>query len=229
MASVVAMKHGGRLTSSSPRCGRLRLPELTFRVEGVEAARFAAAPLLNFKLRIDADRPVHTIALRCQIRIEPVRRRYQTSEQPGLVDLFGSPERWKDTLHSMLWTHTNIVVPTFSETTLVDLPAPCTFDFNVASTKYFSGLEQGHAPLTFLFSGAVFYESEDGALRVTQIPWSKEADYDLPVAVWKEMMDAYYPNTAWLCLRRDTFDRLHRYKMDRGIPTWEQALESMLP
>ena len=43
------------------------------------------------------------------------------------------------------------------------------------------------------------------------------------------MMDEHYPNTAWLCLRRDVFERLHQYKTDRGIPTWEQALESMLP
>jgi hypothetical protein len=25
------------------------------------------------------------------------------------------------------------------------------------------------------------------------------------------------------------FDRIHRYKMERSIPTWEQALESLLP
>ena len=205
------------------------MPDLQFRVEGVEAARFAAAPMLNFKLRIDTDRPVHTIALRCQIRIEPTRRRYEEKEQRSLIDLFGSPERWKQTLHSMLWTHSNVVVPSFEETTLVDLPAPCTFDFNVGSAKYFSGLEGGEVPLALLFSGSIFYPAEDGALCVAQIPWSKELDYALPVSVWKEMMDEYYPNTAWLCLRRDTFNRLHQYKIDRGIPTWEQTLESMLP
>jgi hypothetical protein len=185
--------------------------------------------MLNLKLRVDADQPVHTVALRCQIRIEPTRRRYKESEKRGLIDLFGAPERWKDTLHSMLWTHTHLVIPSFSKSTLVDLPVPCTFDFNVASAKYFSGLEDGEVPLSLLFSGTVFYESEDGALRVSQIPWSKEADFALPVSVWKEMMDEYYPNTAWLCLRRDTFNRLHQYKIDRGIPTWEQTLESMLP
>lgn len=205
------------------------MPELNFRVEGVEAARFAAAPMLNFKLRIDASQPIHTIALRCQIRIEPTRRLYQETEKRGLIDLFGSPERWKETLHSMLWTHTNTVVPSFEATTVVELPAPCTFDFNVGSAKYFSGLQEGEVPLTLLFSGTVFYPAGDGALCVAQIPWSKEVDYALPVAVWKGMMDQYYPNTAWLCLRRDTFDRLHQYKIDRGIPTWEQTLESILP
>ena len=43
------------------------------------------------------------------------------------------------------------------------------------------------------------------------------------------MMERYYPNTAWLCLRQDVFDRLYRYKSRRGLPTWEQALEGLLP
>jgi hypothetical protein len=42
------------------------------------------------------------------------------------------------------------------------------------------------------------------------------------------MMDTYYPNSAWINLRRDVFDRLYRYKMQHGIPTWEQALERAL-
>lgn len=202
--------------------------DLDFQVDGVEAARFSAAPLLNFKLRIESGKPVQTIALRCQIRIEAARRRYRESEQERLLDLFGEPERWSQTLRSVLWTHAGIVVPAFEGETVVDLPAPCTFDFNVSATKYFGGLEGGEAPLTMLFSGTVFYE-DDGALRAAQIPWSKETTFALPVAVWKEMIDRYYPNTAWLCLRRDVFDRLHQYKIDRGIPTWEQTVESILP
>jgi hypothetical protein len=42
------------------------------------------------------------------------------------------------------------------------------------------------------------------------------------------MMNAYYPNSAWLCLRRDVFDELHTFKVERGIPTWEQAFEALL-
>ena len=123
----------------------------------------------------------------------------------------------------MLWTHTNIVVPSFIGSTEVDLPAPCTFDFNVASAKYFHALENGVVPLLLLFSGTVFYADGDAPLQVDQIPWSKEAAFELPVGVWKQMMDEYYPNTAWLCLSREVFDRLHQYKMDRGLPTWEQT------
>ncbi len=184
-----------------------------------------------FKLRVtnaDAEEPINTIALRCQIQIETTRRRYNEREQERLLDLFGEPERWGQTLRTMLWTHTSVVVKPFQGSTLVELPVPCTFDFNVAATKYFAGLEAGEVPLCLLLSGTVFYEAADGALQVSQISWDKEAKYQLPVSVWQKMMDFYYPNSAWLSLRRDVFDRLYQYKMRRGIPTWEQALESLL-
>jgi hypothetical protein len=106
---------------------------------------------------------------------------------------------------------------------------PCTFDFNVAATKYFAGLSDGVVPLDLLFSGSVFFETPDYGLQITQISWNKEARFRLPIHVWQEMMEHYYPNSAWLCLRRDVFERLARYKSEQGIPTWEQALESILP
>jgi hypothetical protein len=112
---------------------------------------------------------------------------------------------------------------------IVDLPVPCTFDFNVATTKYFAALRSGDAPLLLLFNGTVFYTAETGALQAAQVPWEKEARYRLPVRMWREMMDMYYPNSAWLCLRRDVFDRLYRFKVSRGIPTFEQALERAIP
>jgi len=185
-----------------------------------------------FKLRVTnakSDEPIHTVALRCQIQIEATRRQYNEREQERLLDLFGEPERWGQTLRTTLWTHASTVVTPFRGSALVELPVACTFDFNVGATKYFAGLEDGQVPLLMLFSGTVFYEAADGALQVSQISWDKEAKYQLPVSVWQEMMSFYYPNSVWLSLRRDVFDRLNQYKMRRGIPTWEQALESLLP
>jgi hypothetical protein len=208
------------------------MPDLDFQVESVEAVPFAVAPLLNFKLRVNntnSDEWIQTVALRCQIQIEPMRRHYNSKEQEKMLDLFGEPERWGQTLKTMLWTHASTVISPFQNSTTVDLPVTCTFDFNVAGTKYFGGLEDGEIPLLLLFSGTIFYEADDGALQVAQISWSKEAKYRLPVAVWQEMMDSYYPNTAWLCLQRDVFERLQEYKVKNSIPTWEQALESILP
>lgn len=208
------------------------MPDLNFEVQGAEAVSHAASPLLAFKLRVvnaNATELIHAVVLRCQIMIEATRRNYSAGDQARLLDLFGEPERWGQTVRTMLWTHASIVMPSFTGEKIIDLPVPCTFDFNVAAVKYFAGLDDGEAPLSFLFSGTVFYEADDGVLQIAQISWDKEARFRLPVKVWNEMMDLYYPNTGWLCLRRDVFDRLHQYKVRRGIPTWEQTVESLLP
>ena len=122
------------------------MPDLSFAVEGVQVEPFAAAPLLTFKLRVRQAAPVvpiHTVVLRCQIRIEPARRPYAAGEQERLLDLFDTPDRWGRTMRPMLWTHTSAMLPAFTEGLSADLPAPCTFDFNVAATKYFYALEDG--------------------------------------------------------------------------------------
>jgi hypothetical protein len=208
------------------------MPDLTFKIEEATVVPFAAAPTLGFKLRIEnaiAGEKIHTIALRCQIQIDVTRRRYSVQEQSRMRDLFGEPERWSQTLRSLLWTHANVVIPSFQGNTAVDLPIPCTFDFNVAATKYFEGLTDGEIPLHLMFSGTVFYADADDALQVIPISWEQEARFNLPVKVWRDMMDSYYPNTVWLNLRRDVFERLYQYKTQHGIPTWEQALEKVLP
>ena len=208
------------------------MPELSFDIQGVAPSPYAASPQLAFELGVTnavAEEPIHSVALRCQIQIEATRRRYSPHAQERLLDLFGVPARWSQTLHSMLWTHVSIVVPPFTGHTIVELPVPCTFDFNVAAAKYFAGLEDGEVPLNLLFSGTVFYAAEGGALQVAQIPWDQEVRYRLSVPLWQEMIERYYPNSAWLCLRRDVFERFYQYKRRQGLLTWEQALESLLP
>ena len=207
------------------------MPDLQLTVEGAEVVQFAAAPLLAFKVRIVStpnDEIVHTVALRTQIQIEVSRRKYDSNEQARLLDLFGEPDRWGQTLRSLLWTHASVVVPGFKGSGLADIPVACTFDFNVAATKYFHGVTGGDLPLCFQFSGTVFYMGEDGTLQVAPISWDKESKYRLPVKVWKDLMDAHYPNSAWLSLHRDTFEKLSQFKMREGIPTWDEALDRAL-
>jgi Family of unknown function (DUF6084) len=207
------------------------MPDLNFSVESAEAVPFAAAPTLSFKLRVGSTRQeeiIHTIALRAQIQIESTRRRYTGAEKAKLLDLFGEPDRWSRTLRSMLWTHASVVIPSFTGDTTVDLHIPCTFDFNVAATKYFHGLSEGDVPLNLLFSGTVFYATPEGALQVSPISWDKEARFRLPVQVWRTMMDEYYPNSAWLAIHRDVFERLYAFKVRNGIPAWEEALDRLL-
>jgi hypothetical protein len=206
------------------------MPRLSFQVESAAPVEFAIAPQIAFALRIsnaDPDEHIQNVLLNCQIRLDVARRPYSAAEQRRLVDLFGAPDRWNQTLRNMLWTHASMTVPAFRGATLVDLPATCTFDFNVAATKYFYALEEGVVPLELLFSGTVFYQADD-RLQVAQIPWSSELKYRLPVSVWRGMMDLYYPNTTWLQIRRDVFERLLQLKQDRGWPTWEQCFEHLL-
>lgn len=211
------------------------MPDLSFQVEGAEPERFAAAPLLHFKLHVteaggrgEEPTPIHAVVLRCQVRIEPGRRRYAAPEQERLFDLFGTPDRWGQTLRPLLWTHVSASVPPFVGECEMELAVPCSYDFSQAATKYFSALEEGELPLCFLFSGTIFYAGSSGALQVAQIPWEKEAYFRLPVATWQTLMEAYYPNSAWLCLRKDVFDQLNQYRSRHGCSTWEQALERLL-
>jgi hypothetical protein len=205
------------------------VPDLRFQIETAQATPNAATPLITFKVRAtDAEKqPIHSIALRVQVQIEPTRRRYTPDEQERLKELFGEPERWSKSLHSLLWTNATVNVPAFDGSLVFDVGVPCTFDFNVAVTKYIYGLEAGEIPTTLLFSGTVFHAGRMG-LQVAQIPWDRDAGYRLPVQVWKEMMDLYYPHTAWICLQRDVFEKLQKFKAQHGIPTWEQALERMI-
>ncbi len=207
------------------------MPDLNFEVVDAEAPAFAAVPTLIFKLRIEnaiRQENIHSVVLRCQIQINVTRRRYSAEAQARLLEVFGEPKRWSDTLRPFLWTHANTTVPQFSESITVDLPVPCTYDFEVAGTKYFDALGDGEIPLTFLFSGTIFYEGETGNLQVGQISWSKEATYRLPVALWREMIERYFPNSAWIRMRKDVFDRLYQYKATHSLPTWEEVFVQLL-
>jgi hypothetical protein len=207
-------------------------PALNFAIEAAEAVPFAAVPTIAFRLSVQcpvATQTIHSVALRCQIQIEAQRRNYKAEEKAGLRDLFGEPDRWSQTLRPLLWSHASITVPEFEGTVKVELPVACTFDFNVAAAKYFHAVEEGDIPLVFQFSGTIFYAAADGALRIAQIGWDRESRFRLPAHVWREMMDLYYPNSAWLRLRREVFERLLAHKQQQGLATWEEAIEHLLP
>lgn len=206
------------------------MPDLDFQVMSAEPITFSAAPTLGIRLKVtnaNAEEPIQNVSLQCQIQIEASKRPYTDEEKRQLLDLFGHPHRWSQTLRTLLWTHANVNVPPFTESVEVCLPVPCTFDFNVAATKYFHALSVADVPLLIQFSGTIFFRVDHG-LQATQISWQKEARYQMPVSVWKQMMDHYYPNCAWLCLRRDAFEALYEYKQERSIPTFEQALHQLL-
>lgn len=204
-------------------------PVLTVSVAGAGVVEYAAVPTLGFQARIETGdaRPVQSVVLHAQIRIAAAARPYDAEEQRRLVELFGVPAEWGRSLRSLLWTHAAVRVPTFTQSATVHIPVTCTYDFDVAAAKYLHALGDGEVPLEFLFSGTVFYIS-GARLRAAQIPWQTEAQYRLPVAVWREVMEHYFPHSAWLRLDRDTFDRLYAYKSGRTLATWEDAVHALL-
>ncbi|MDN3355741.1 DUF6084 family protein [Actinomadura sp. DC4] len=205
------------------------MADLAFACLGVRSDPYAASPTLVFRLRITerGGLPVNAVALRCQLRIEPHRRTYSEAETPLLADLFGTVDRWGDTLKPLRFANVAAMVPGFTGATEIDLPVPCSYDLEVAASKYFASLEDGEIPLLLLFSGTVFVRTPTG-FTVDQVPWSSETPQRVPVAVWREAMDRFFPGAGWLRLRRDTLAELQRYKAAKALPGWDDVLADLL-
>ena len=134
-----------RWTSSSPACSTGPSPRplgpaherpRTSRSLGAEPDRYAAAPTLLFRLRVTESRRA------ADPRPRPARARSASSpsgagtrpaEEERLLALFGETPQWGDSLRPFLWTHAidhgRRASPGPTE---VDLPVPCTYDFEVA-------------------------------------------------------------------------------------------------
>lgn len=206
------------------------MSDLAFTVLDISPEPYAAAPNLLARLRIteSTGEPVHAIALRCQVQIDPRRRAYGGQEKIDLADLFGAPSRWGETLRPVQWMQTSTMVPGFTGEVEVNLPLPCTYDFDVAAAKYLQTLDGDDIPLTLLFNGTVFTRGVSG-FGVEQIPWHLEASYRMPVRVWRELMDAHFPNTGWIRLDRETLRRLGRFRSERALTDWGQVFDALLP
>ena len=205
------------------------MSDLIFDCVAAKAEPYAVAPTLVLRLRVveTTGETVHCLALRCQIRVEPLKRRYSDTEGARLVDLFGDRSRWGDTMKPLQFAHVTQLVPGFKGAVEIELPIPLTYDFEVATAKYFHGLDDGEIPLLLLFSGTLFLSGETG-FSVEQVPWHKEAAFRLPVATWREAMDTAFPDSAWIRMRRETLDALARFKSRLALPTWDEALGVLL-
>ena len=42
------------------------------------------------------------------------------------------------------------------------------------------------------------------------------------------MIDSYYPHRGWLPLQRETLEALRRRKVERGLPTYDEAVRELL-
>lgn len=200
-----------------------------FAVREIVAEPYAASPQLTARLQITetTGQVVHAIVLRCQVRIEAQRRGYTEQDEIGLRALFGDRERWRSTLKPFLWMQCSATVPGFTGSVEVDLPMPCTYDFEVVGSRYLHALGAGTVPLSLLFSGTVFLRGERG-FGVEQVPWTCEASYGLPVTVWRDLIGFYYPSTGWLRLDHDSLEALADYRARHGLISWEETMSRLL-
>ncbi|MBV8988882.1 MAG: hypothetical protein JO372_10020 [Solirubrobacterales bacterium] len=205
-------------------------PQLRFAVQEASSLNYAAVPTLKFALRIEVAeaQPINAILLDVQIQIAARRRGYGSEEQERLLELFGTPERWRTTLRTLPWLRTTMVVPAFAGCTAVDLQVPCTYDLEVTAARYFAALEDGTVPLEFLFSGSVFFKTAAGALQTVRLGSDQETDFDLPIAVWRATMDRHFRGSAWLRLGDDSFKRLCAYKARHALPSFDAAIDSLI-
>ena len=208
---------------------RVASVDVDFTCEDVVADRYAAGPTVIFKMRCteSSEARVHALALRCQVRVEPVRRAYSDGEAAQVVDLFGERSRWGTTMQTMQLAYMTQVLPGFSGSTTFELTMPCSYDVEVAAQKYLAGLEDGHAPLLMLFSGTIF-TGAPGTISVVPVPWHKETSVRMPVAVWREAMDVHFPGQAWLRLDRDSYNRLAAFRGRRGLVGWDDTVAALL-
>jgi Family of unknown function (DUF6084) len=200
---------------------------LRFACTGARPEPYAAGPSIELDVRVTADVPVHAVALRTQIRIEPRRRRYSAEEAARLGDLFGEPARWGETLNPLQLATVASLVPGFTGSTTLPVAVPLTYDLDVAAAKYLHGLDDGEVSLLLLFSGTVFTGSS-GAVQVGMVPWHEEATFRLPVRVWRAAMDAHFPEAGWVRLRRETLEALRAYRSEKVLPSWDDVVERLL-
>jgi len=205
-------------------------PEVAFAVLGARPVKYAAAPTLALDLEITEShgRHVYMLALSVQLMIEPARRAYDDTAHERLVELFGAPERWAVTTRSLVWSTRDVVVPAFTGRTTVTVPIDCHYDLELAAAKYLHALTDGEAPLALHFNGMVYYPGEGGALQIVLLPWSNSIGFRMPVAVWRETIEHYYPGTAWVGLRAETLEALQRAKLARGLATLDDTLTALL-
>ena len=207
------------------------MPELAFQVRGADPVSSAISPTIAIHTDIISDppeQPIQSVLLNYQIQIEAPKRRYVAAEQSRLLDLFGEAERWGQTLRSLLWANLTTNIPGFTGAIGVDLMAPCTLDFNDAAVKYFNGVDDAAVPVSLHMSGTIFYRADGGLLQAAPIPWNTEARFTMSAAIWKQCIDLHCPNTSWIALRRDNFERLRDFQVRHGLPTFDAAIERAL-
>jgi hypothetical protein len=217
-------------SDSTPDSARPLAPEPRFEVIAAAPLAFAATPTMAFTgtATDPTGHEIQSISLSVQVMIDPARRGYDAPTRERLAELFGAPASWAPSTQGLSWARVAVVVPAFTRTTTFELQVPSSYDLEVASAKYFHALSEGKVPLTFHFSGTVFYRGADSRLQVIPVPWSASARFEMPVAAWRSMIDAHYPGVGWIRLDQRTLAELHRRRAARGLPSFDACVAELL-
>jgi hypothetical protein len=204
------------------------VPELE--VTAAAHRQFAAAPTIVFTVGVSepSGRPVQSMALSAQVMIDPARRGYDADTRERLAELFGPPASWTPSTQGLAWARAFAQVPAFTGSTTFEIELPCTYDLEVAAAKYFYALLDGIAPLSFHWSGTVFYRDDAGRLQVAPVPWSTSTQFGLPVAVWRAMIAEHYPGGGWIRVSDQTLAALNSVRASRGLPSFDACIEELL-
>ena len=196
------------------------MTQLQFAITGAAPKPRAASPAISFGLSIASNERIEALVLRAEVRIEPQWREYTGREKPLLNDLFGTPERWGQTLRTFSWADVPVMVTAFDEQTQATIDVPCTYDFDVAATRFLHAVNEGEIPLRFFFSGAIFTYGGNG-LSTERVAWSSEASYRMPEQVWRDALHAVYGDDALIRVSAQTLERLHALRSLSGAVSWD--------
>jgi hypothetical protein len=127
-----------------------------------------------------------------------------------------------------VWHQADVLVPAFIGSTTFRVAVPASFDMEVASSKYLYGLPDGELPLAFNFNGTVHYRGDDGRLQMSLVPWSCTAEFRMPVSIWSDLIEHYYPRSGWIPLHERTLQALQAEKARRGLPTLDACVAELL-
>ena len=142
---------------------------------------------------------VHAVALRCQVRVEPLRRRYSDHEAARVVDLFGDRPRWGQTMQPLQLAFLAQVLPGFTGAARSTSRCRAATTSRSPPTSTSPGSRRATCRCCCC-SAAGLHRRRRASISVEPVPWHKEAPVRLPVAVWREAMDAHFPEQAWLRL-----------------------------
>ncbi len=204
------------------------MTEFRFAVTEISAERRSVSPMLRFHMRVQQDgEPVDALSLRVQVQIEPASRGYAPDEELLLAELFGTRERWSSTARPLQWHEASVMLGRITDEAEFDLSVPCTYDMEVASSKYLIALDDGTIPVRLLFNGTAFRGAQSG-FQVEMLPWELDCTTRVPVKTWREAMDARFPRKAWIRMDEVTFDALCRYRAQHGLLDWDATFAHML-